>query len=162
MERRVVITGLGIHSCLGESIDEVKQSLFEGKSGIVFDEERIKYGYQSGLTGYVSEPDLSQFLSRKQRLGIGQPTKYAYIALKRALEDANINDAFFESNEVGILIGNDSTVVDSSESLDLLKLKKDTSLLGASHIFKSMNSTVTMNLATIFKIRGINALDTFL
>jgi len=156
MERRVVITGLGIHSCLGESIDEVKQSLYEGKSGIVFDEERIKFGYQSGLTGYVSEPDLSQFLSRKQRLGIGQPTKYAYIALKRALEDANINDAFFESNEVGILIGNDSTVVDSSESLDLLKLKKDTSLLGASHIFKSMNSTVTMNLATIFKIRGIN------
>lgn len=156
MERRVVITGLGIHSCLGETLEEVKNSLYKGKSGIVFEEERIKMGFQSGLTGLVADLNLTPFLTRKQRLGMGQPARFGYIATRNALIDANIDDDFFVNNEVGILMGNDSCVIDSLEALDLFKIKNDTSLLGSSHIFKSMNSTVTMNLSTIFKIRGIN------
>lgn len=73
MERRVVITGLGIHSCLGESLEDVKNSLYTGKSGIVFEQERMDMGFQSGLTGSVSDLDLSSYLSRKQRVGMGQP-----------------------------------------------------------------------------------------
>ena len=65
MSRRVVITGMGIYSCIGTSIEEVKQSLYEGKSGIVFDEERKEFGFQSALTGSVPKPDLKNHLSRR-------------------------------------------------------------------------------------------------
>ncbi len=156
MERRVVITGLGIQSCIGNSIEEVKKSLIAGKPGIVYEQERIDLGFQSGLTGFVTEPDLNQFLSRKQRVGLGQPSIFAYKATRDALIDAKIDDEFFLNEEVGILFGNDSCTYDSIVANDTFRLKKDTSLMGSSHIFKSMNSTVTMNLATIFKITGVN------
>lgn len=156
MEKRVVITGIGIHSCIGETIEEVKQSLFNGKSGIIFDEERIKIGYQSGLTGFVRDIDRSDLLNRRQRIGMGEPSRFAFLSTHNALIDAKINSDYILNNEVGIIMGNDSTVVDAFESLTMLNEKKDTSLMGSSHIFKGMNSTVTMNLATIYKINGIN------
>lgn len=156
MEKRVVITGIGIHSCIGETIEEVKQSLLNGKSGIIFDEERIKIGYQSGLTGFVRDIDLSDLLNRRQRTGMGEPSRFAFLSTHNALIDARINSDYILNNEVGIIMGNDSTVVDAFESLTMLNEKKDTSLMGSSHIFKGMNSTVTMNLATIYKVNGIN------
>jgi|TARA_B110000503_G_C7171021_1_gene424295 3-oxoacyl-[acyl-carrier-protein] synthase-1 len=156
MERRVVVTGMGIYSCLGSSLSEVKESLYKGKSGIVFDEDRIRQGFQSGLTGYVKEPNLKGILTRRQRLGLGQPASYAYVATKDALNDAKIDQDFLDKNEVGVLFGNDSTVKNVVESIDLFKEKKDTSLIGSSYIFKSMNSTITMNLATLFKLKGVN------
>lgn len=70
MSKRVVITGMGIWSCLGTNIDEVKDSLYHGKSGIVFDPERLEYGYQSALTGKVARPALKGVLDRRVRAGL--------------------------------------------------------------------------------------------
>jgi 3-oxoacyl-[acyl-carrier-protein] synthase-1 len=156
MDRRVVITGMGIYSCIGTSLEEVKNSLYEGKSGIVFDQERKDFGFQSAITGLVPRPDLKEFLNRRQRISIGEETEYAYMATIEALKNAGIDDAFFEKNEVGIMYGNDSVSKAIIESTDIIREKKDTALIGSGAIFKSMNSTITMNLSTIFKIRGIN------
>lgn len=156
MNNRVVITGMGIYSCIGTSLEEVKESLFKGKSGIVFDEERTEYGFQSPLTGRVPKPDLKKLLSRRQRITIGEETEYAYLATIEALKNAGISEDYLDTNEVGLLYGNDSVSKAIIEATDIVREKKDTALIGSGAIFKSMNSTVTMNLSTIFNIRGIN------
>ncbi|WP_289061222.1 beta-ketoacyl-[acyl-carrier-protein] synthase family protein [uncultured Zobellia sp.] len=154
--KRVVITGMGIYSCIGKNLDEVKTSLYEGKSGIVNDQERLDFGYRSGLTGMVEEPNLKKLLSRRQRLSLGEEGQYAYMATIEALKNAKIEDSFFDENEVGVIYGNDSTARSVVESTDILREKKDTTLVGSGAIFKAMNSTVTMNLSTIFRLRGVN------
>lgn len=154
--KRVVITGMGIYSALGYDLDTVKTSLYHGKSGIVFSPERKAFGYRSALTGYVQRPDLTKLLSRRQRVTMGEESEYAYAATRDALIQAKISDNFFDTHVVGLLYGNDSVSKAVMESLDIIREKKDTTLVGSGAIFKSMNSTVTMNLATIFRIRGIN------
>lgn len=156
MEQRVVITGMGIYSCIGTNLEEVKQSLYEGKSGIVFDPERKEYGFQSALTGKVPTPDLKKQLSRRQRVTIGEETEYAYIATMEALQNAGIELDDFHKREIGLIYGNDSVSKAIIEATDIVREKKDTALIGSGAIFKSMNSTVTMNLSTIFNISGIN------
>ncbi|WP_262149646.1 beta-ketoacyl-[acyl-carrier-protein] synthase family protein [Chryseobacterium foetidum] len=156
MENRVVITGMGIYSCIGTSLEEVKESLYQGKSGIVLVDERKEFGFRSGLSGVVPKPDLKNLLNRRQRVSMGEESEYAYIATLDALQQANINQDFLDQNEVGILYGNDSVSKAVVESIDIAREKKDTTLMGSGAIFKSMNSTVTMNLSTIFKLRGIN------
>tara|TARA_B100000427_G_scaffold321784_1_gene322866 strand:+ start:516 stop:1736 length:1221 start_codon:yes stop_codon:yes gene_type:complete len=154
--KRVVITGIGIYSCIGINIDEVTKSLRKGLSGIIFDVNREKFGYRSTLTGHVDNPDLKKFLSRRERTSIGQEGSFAYISTLEALNHAKIDQKFLEKNEVGIIYGNDSTAKSVVESADKIREKKDTMLVGSGAIFKAMNSTITMNLSTIFKLRGIN------
>lgn len=154
--KRVVITGMGIYSCLGENIGEVTKSLFEGKSGIGIDPERKAFGYRSAITGIVKEPELKGLLSRRQRVGLSEEAKYAYVSTLEALKMAGIDMAFLEENIVGILFGNDSSARAVIEAVDIIREKKDTMLVGSGSIFQSMNSTITMNLATIFKLKGIN------
>ncbi len=156
MENRVVITGMGIYSCLGLSLDEVKESLFKGKSGIVFSQERKDFGFRSGLTAIVPKPDLKNLLNRRQRISMGEESEYAYMATLDAFKSAGIDQDFLDNNEVGIFYGNDSVSQAIIEATDIVREKKDTTLMGSGAIFKSMNSTVTMNLSTIFKLRGIN------
>lgn len=156
MENRVVITGMGIYSCIGTTLEEVKESLYHGKSGIVLDSERKEFGYRSGLMGRVPKPDLKNLLGRRQRISMGEESEYAYMATIDAFEQAKISQEFLDENEVGILYGNDSVSQAVVEAIDIVKEKKDTTLMGSGAIFKSMNSTVTMNLSTIFKLRGIN------
>jgi 3-oxoacyl-[acyl-carrier-protein] synthase-1 len=156
MENRVVITGMGIYSCIGTSLEEVRESLYQGKSGIVLDPDRKEFGFRSGLTGVVPKPDLKNLLNRRQRISMGEESEYAYLATIDALKQANLNEEFLDSHEVGILYGNDSVSQAVVESIDIAREKKDTTLMGSGAIFKSMNSTVTMNLSTIFKLKGIN------
>ncbi|WP_454047676.1 beta-ketoacyl-[acyl-carrier-protein] synthase family protein [Chryseobacterium sp. Marseille-Q8038] len=156
MENRVVITGMGIYSCIGTSLEEVRESLYQGKSGIVLDPDRKEFGFRSGLTGVVPKPDLKNLLNRRQRVSMGEESEYAYLATMDALKQANLDDEFLDSHEVGILYGNDSVSQAVVESIDIAREKKDTTLMGSGAIFKSMNSTVTMNLSTIFKLKGIN------
>lgn len=156
MENRVVITGMGIYSCIGTSLEEVKESLYHGKSGIVLDQERKEFGFRSGLTGVVPKPDLKNLLNRRQRVSMGEESEYAYLATVDALAQAKLDQDFLDNFEVGILYGNDSVSKAVVESIDIAREKKDTTLMGSGAIFKSMNSTVTMNLSTIFKLRGIN------
>ncbi len=156
MENRVVITGMGIYSCIGVTLDEVKNSLYTGKSGIIVDQQRKDFGFRSGLTGTVPKPDLKNSLNRRQRISMGEESEYAYVATVEAMKMAGIDQQFLDQHEVGILYGNDSVSKEVVESIDIVREKKDTALVGSGAIFKSMNSTVTMNLSTIFKLRGMN------
>ncbi|MDR2556108.1 MAG: beta-ketoacyl-[acyl-carrier-protein] synthase family protein [Bacteroidales bacterium] len=153
---RVVITGMGIYSCLGQNKDEVKQSLFDGKSGIGIDPVRKEAGFQSALTGIVPEVDLKALLDRKSRISIPQQGAYAYVATLEALKQSGISPEFLKENETGILYGNDSSAVPVITGVDIVREKKNTSLIGSGNIFQSMNSTVTMNLSCLFNLRGIN------
>lgn len=156
MEKRVVITGMGIYSCLGKTLEEVRDSLYEGKSGIILDQSRKEMGFRSGLTAKLEIPDLKKELSRNQRVYMPEQAKYAYCATADALRNANITQDYLDSHEVGLLYGNDSSADAVVKSVDTMREKKDTTLVGSGAIFQSMNSTVTMNLACIFKLKGIN------
>ena len=153
---RVVITGIGIYSCIGKNIEEVRDSLFNGKSGIIFDPVRKEMGIRSALTGMENEPVLKGILDRRSRAGMAEEAEYAYVSTIEALNMAKIDGDFIDKNEVGILFGNDSSARATVEATDILRAKKDTTLIGSGYVFQSMNSTVTMNLATIFKLRGVN------
>jgi len=154
--RRVVITGMGIWSCLGDNLAEVKTSLYEGKSGIAIDPERKDWGYRSLLSGKVNTPELKGKIDRRARVQLSQEAEYAYMATLEALSNAKMSQEWINDNEVGILYGNDSSAKAIMEAIDTLRIKKDTTLIGSGSIFQSMNSTVTMNLSTIFKLKGIN------
>jgi 3-oxoacyl-[acyl-carrier-protein] synthase-1 len=99
---------------------------------------------------------LKKILSRKQRNTLSEEAKYAFVATEEALEMAGLDISYFENNDVGIIYGNDSSAKAVIESVDTIREKRDTTLVGSGSIFQSMNSTVTMNLATIYKLRGIN------
>lgn len=154
--KRVVITGMGIYSCIGKNLDEVKASLYAGKSGIGIDPKRIEYGYRSSLTGILERPALKGILDRRARVCLPEQGEYAYMATAEALRNAGIDMDYLEKNEVGILYGNDSSAKAVIDAHTTALEYKDTQMMGSGAIFQSMNSTVTMNLSTIFKLRGIN------
>ena len=107
--RRVVITGMGIYSCLGKNLEEVTQSLYAGKSGIGIDPMRKEYGYRSALTGIVERPVLKGVLDRRSRVCLAEEGEYAYMATAEALRKAGVEMDYLEKNEVGVLFGNDSS-----------------------------------------------------
>jgi len=154
--KRVVITGTGIYSCLGKNLEETAQSLYAGKSGIGIDAERSTYGYRSPLTGIVERPQLKGVLDRRLRVGLAEEGEYAYIATAEAMKNAGIDLDYLDKNEVGIFYGNDSSAKAVIEANNIAMEKHDTTLIGSGAIFQSMNSTVTMNLSTIFRLRGAN------
>lgn len=157
MARRVVVTGMGIWSCLGTSLEQVKESLYEGKSGVVLDQDRLEYGYRSGLTGSVEKPVLTKKdLDRHTRAGLSEEAEYAFMAARQAFAQAGMDDAFLQQNEVGCIFGNDSSAKPVIESAKIMDEKHDSAMLGYGLIFQSMNSTVNMNLSTIFHLRGVN------
>ena len=156
MAKRVVITGMGIWSCLGTTIEEVKNSLYEGKSGIGLEKERLEYGYQSALTGIVEQPKLKGLIDRHMRRGFSEEAEYAYMASRQAFEMAEISDEYLLQNEVGCIFGNDSSAKPVIESAKIMEEKRDTELLGQNFIFQAMNSTVNMNMSTVFHLRGVN------
>lgn len=154
--RRVVITGMGIYSCLGKNLEEVSKSLYEGKSGIGIDPFRTEYGYRSPLSGIVERPMLKGLLDRRSRVCLAEEGEYAYMATAEALRNAGIDNDYLASHEIGIFYGNDSSAKAVIDAHTTTLNTKDTTLVGSGAIFQSMNSTVTMNLSTIFKLRGIN------
>lgn len=156
MERKVVITGMGIWSCLGNTLDEVCKSLYDGKSGIIYDSDRKESGFRSALCSKVDVPDLKPYVPRNLRQFMPEEAQYAYMATKSALENAKLDEDYIDKHEVGIIYGNDSVAEATLCALDKFRQFNDTSACGSGSIFQSMNSTVTMNLACLFKLRGIN------
>ena len=154
--RRVVVTGMGIWSCLGTGVDEVCTSLRSGRSGIGLDPSRLEYGFRSGLTGIVPQPELKGLLDRHLRRGLSEEAEYAFMASTEALRMAGVDQQWLDSHEVGCIFGNDSSARPVIETDRLMQEKHDTELLGQSYIFQSMNSTVNMNISTIFRLKGIN------
>ena len=150
--RRTVITGMGIWSCIGQSVQEVEQSLRLGKSGIGIDPERTAYGYQSPLTGIVPRPDIkAQGLRRSQRITLSEPGEYGYMAMKEALTMAPVSDLY----RCGLIVSNDSTAGALAETEAIMAEYHDSRRLGAGMVFRTLNSSVSMSLASIFGIGGL-------
>ena len=145
---RVVITGMGIWSCIGTSLDEVRDALYAGKSGIILDPVRKEAGFRSGLVGNVPKADLKALLPRNTRSYMHEESQYAYLA--------GIDMDYLEQHEVGIVYGNDSAVEASSKAVDKFHQMNTSLACGSGSLFQCLNSTISMNLACIFKLKGIN------
>ena len=156
MERKVVITGMGIWSCLGVTLDEVRQSLYDGRSGIVFSQERKDCGFRSALCAQVPQADLKPFVNRNFHQFMPEEAQYAYMATRDALAHARLDQDYIDQHEVGIIYGNDSVAEATMHALDKFRQFGSTAACGSGAIFQSMNSTVTMNLACLFHLKGIN------
>lgn len=154
--RRVVVTGIGIWSCIGQDLQTVTDSLKQGCSGIIFDPKRIEYGLQSGLVGNVPRPDLKSSLPRQYRILMADETEYAYMAVGEALASANLSQDYLLNNNVGIIFGCDGNtiVMDSERILN----KCDTpSMLDPFAWVKSETSNISIILGEIFHLNGISA-----
>ncbi len=147
---------MGIYSCIGENKEQVVDSLYMGRSGIGLDPARKEMGYRSALTGILRKPDLKLALNRRQRTMLSEHGAYAYMATVEAMTQAGIDADWLKNHEVGILYGNDSSAEAVVHGADVIREKHNTMLVGSGNIFQSMNSTLTMNLSTIFNLRGIN------
>jgi len=154
--RRVVITGIGIYSTIGKSLEAVRDSLYNGTSGIVLDPARKEMGYRSGLTGFVERPSLKGVLDRRARVMLPEQGEFAYMATKEAFVVAGLDQDYLDSHEIGIIYGNDSSAQPVIDAIDIIREKKDTMMVGSGNVFQVLNSTVNMNLATIFRLKGIN------
>lgn len=153
--RRVVVTGMGIWSCIGQDLQTVTENLRQGRSGVVFAPERIKYGLHSGLVGNVPRPDLKSLLPRKFRATMSEDSEYAYMASRQAFEQSGILEEYLRQNEVGIIFGNDGNghMVDY---YPIMEEEHDSQMISPSALFQGETSSVTMNLSTIFHLKGIN------
>ena len=147
---------MGIWSCLGVTLDEVRQSLYDGKSGIIYSQERMDAGFRSPFCANVPKADLKPFVNRNFRQFMPEEAQYAYMATKDALAAAKLEQDYIDSHEVGIIYGNDSVAEATMIALDKFRQFGSTAACGSGAIFQSMNSTVTMNLACLFHLKGIN------
>ncbi len=124
MYRRVVITGMGIYSCLGKNLEEVKASLYAGKSGIILDPVRKELGYRSGLTGFVERPALKGLLDRRSRIMLPEQGEYAYMATVEALQEPVWTRITSTHHEIGIMYGNDSSAKPVIDAIDIMREKE--------------------------------------
>ena len=154
-QRRVVITGLGVVSCLGNSRESVLESLREGRSGIRFNEKFQEMGLRSQVSGSV-DLDLSEHIDRKVRRFMGDAAAYAYVAMRDAIEDAGLEEAEVSNERTGLIAGSggasSANIVLSADTLR----EKGVRRIGPYMVPRTMGSTVSACLATPFRIKGIN------
>lgn len=153
--RRVVVTGMGIWSSIGQDLQTVTESLKQGRSGIVFDSKRLEYGLQSGFVGSVPRPDLKPLLPRKIRQTMSEDAEYAYMAARQAFEHANIDDNYLHLNEVGIIWGTEGNS-HQQEYGKIMEEEKCSALIGYNAAFRCSPSSAVMNLSSIYPLRGVN------
>jgi 3-oxoacyl-[acyl-carrier-protein] synthase-1 len=147
---------MGIYSCIGKSLDEVTASLYAGKSGVGIDPARRTYGYHSCLTGLVPRPALKGLLDRRLRMSLPEQGEYACMAARETLVMAGIDPDSPAGCEAGVIYGNDSSMQPVIESHEIMRDRKDSMLIGSGGIFRSMTSTVSMNLSAIFRLHGVS------
>ncbi len=152
--KRVVVTGVGAISVLGLDHESIANALYHGHSGIISDAQRLETGFRSPLTGHIKGFDGAAYLSRKQRKTMSDFVQQAYVALHQALEQADVPESVLHSQRCGIIFGNDSTVNAVMDLAELRRTPQDTSSLGSWHMFKIMNSTLSMNLGVLLGISG--------
>ena len=153
--RNVVITGIGIKSCIGNDYAEVLANLQNAKSGIVFNQKYSEMGFRSCVSGTVNI-DLSEYIDRKLLRFMGESAGYAYLATKDALKMAGIDESHLDSPKIGIVAGSGgaSTRV-MLESSDIAR-EKGPKRIGPYGVTKSMSSSISAIIATAFKLKGIN------
>ena len=154
--KRVVVTGMGIWSCIGQDLQAVTESLQQGRSGIGVRLERKALGYHSLLSGIVPRPDLKPLLDRRLRNTLSEEAEYAYMATREALNNAHIDADYCSQNEIGIVFGNDTSNEAVVDSYVKAKEASDTFMLGSGKAFQALTSNVAMNMANIFHLRGAN------
>ena len=155
MQRRVVVTGMGIVSCLGNDAETVTESLREGRSGIALRQEQIDMGMRSHIAG-APDIDTAEFIDRKQRRFMGDAAAFAYIAMQRAIDDAGLSDAEVSNDRTGIIAGSGgASAANQTEAADILR-ERGLRRVGPYRVTQTMGSTVSACLATPFRIRGIN------
>jgi 3-oxoacyl-[acyl-carrier-protein] synthase-1 len=151
---RVAITGVGIVSCIGNTIEDVAESLRSGYSGIIIDEERRKIGFRSPLTGAITGFDSRALLSKKERKTMPEFAVQAHAAAYDAISMSKLSMEEVQNSETGLIFGCDSSCISAIEQVDLLRERGETKLIGSGHVFRSMTSCITMNLNTLFKTGG--------
>ena len=155
MTRRVVVTGLGITSCLGTDASAVTESLREGRSGISFQQEHVDVGMKSHVAGSI-DIDLSEHIDRKQLRFMGHAAAYAYLSMNQAIADAGLDESVVSNVRTGIVAG--SGGASSSSQVEAADILRDRGLrrVGPYRVTQTMASTVSACLATPFKIKGVN------
>lgn len=152
--RRVVVTGMGIVSCLGNSTDAVLESLKAGKSGIRFNETYRDMGFRSQVAGSV-DVDTS-VIDRKTRRFMGQSAMYSYLAMEQAIASSQLTDDLVSNDRTGLIAGSGGASSASQvEAVDIMR-EKGVKRIGPYMVPRIMTSTVSACLATAFKIRGVN------
>ena len=154
--RRVVITGIGIVSCIGNNKTEVLDSLLCTKSGIVFSEEHKKYNFRSQVVGSVKNLDLEKHIDRKIRRFMGDGSAYSYIALKEAIEESGLEEKEISNEQTGIIIGSGGPSIKNVYfAVDTIR-KSAPKRMGPYIVPRTMASTCSATLAVPFKIKGVN------
>ena len=153
--RRVVVTGLGAVSCLGNTREEIIDSLRNGRSGIVANEKFREMGLRSQVSGSC-HIDLTEHIDRKVRRFMGDAAAYAYIAMQQAIDDAGLDERDVSNPRTGLIAGSggasSSNIVISADTARERGVRK----IGPYMVTKTMSSTVSACLATPFRIKGIN------
>jgi 3-oxoacyl-[acyl-carrier-protein] synthase-1 len=153
--RRVVITGMGIVSCLGIDKETVTESLSTGRSGISYRPDYEEVGMRSHVAGAV-DIDFSEHIDRKSLRFMGSAAAYGYISMARAIADAGLNEDQVSNIRTGIIMGSGGTSTqDQVEAVDILR-EKGLKRVGPYRVTRTMGSTVSACLATPFKIKGVN------
>lgn len=146
---------MGIISCLGLDRTTVGAALREGRSGIVSLPERTALGFQSSLSGAVHGFAAADYLDRKKRKTLPEFGLWAWAAVEQALKQAAIAPESLRGDSgCGLIFGNDSSAVTAVEQTAILKETKATKSIGSGHIFRLLNSTISLNISTILGIRG--------
>lgn len=154
--RRVVVTGMGIWSCIGQDLQTVLESLRIGHSGIISDSSRLEFGLHSCVCGHIPKPNLKPHLERKFRINMSQDAEYAYVATKDAFAHAGISEEYLIQNEVGMIWGNTYSVKDAIDSFEIMAQEHDSLMVGPNAYYKGEVSGVFANLSSIFHIKGIS------
>jgi 3-oxoacyl-[acyl-carrier-protein] synthase-1 len=153
--RRVVVTGIGAVSCLGNSADEITDSLKNGRSGIVYNENFKEMGLRSLVTGSVNI-DIKEHIDRKVLRFMGDAAAYAYIAMRWAIEDAGLEEGDVSNPRTGLIASSggasSENIITSADTLRSKGVKR----IGPYMVPRTMSSSVSACLATPFRIKGVN------
>jgi len=154
--RRVVITGIGIVSCIGNNKTEVLDSLLNTKSGIVFSEEHKKYNFRSQVVGAIKNLDIEKHIDRKIRRFMGDGSAYNFIALKEAIEESGLEEKDISNEKTGIVMGSGGPSIKNVYfAVDTIR-KSAPKRMGPYIVPRTMASTCSATLAVPYKIKGVN------
>ena len=154
--KRVVVTGIGIVSCIGNNIEDVTDALYNAKPGITFSEEHKDLGFRSHVHG---KPDinLEEKIDRRVLRFMGDGAAFNHIAMEDAIKDANLSDDLVSNVDTGIIMGSGGpSTKNIVEAAEILKKEKSSKKVGPFRVPRAMSSTNSATLATTFKIKGVN------
>jgi 3-oxoacyl-[acyl-carrier-protein] synthase-1 len=153
--KRVVVTGLGIVSSLGNNAAEVTKSLKEGKSGIEFVPQYKELGFRSQVAGTL-KMNVDELVDRRLRRFMGDGAAYAWLAMKEAIGDAGLGEAEISNDRTGIVAGSGGPTTGAIVQSAIIAKEKGPKRVGPFMVPKAMSSTVSANLATAYKIKGLS------